>query len=143
MLLTRAAYAKHAKLSRARVDQLIEQGMPVTANGKIDADAADAWRSSVTDLRKKKLAAEIRLAGIKTDEREGLLVPKAAAENFVFEETRKIRDGLIGWVSRSAPIIAAELEVEPQAAFAVLDRLVREHLAELAGEPAKKPEGVA
>ena len=148
MLLTRVAYAEHAKLSKQRIDQLIDQGMPVTPNGKIDPDAADSWRFSVTDLRKQKLAAEIRLANLKTDEREGSLVPRAAAENFIFEEARKIRDGLIGWVSRSAPIIAAELECEPQLVFAVLDRLIREHLADLAGDnvgrksptPASTPE---
>jgi hypothetical protein len=138
-LLTRVAYAAHAKLSRARIDRLIEEGLP-TSGGKIDAAAADAWRASCTDLRKRKLAIDNQISELKLSERSGSLVPRDAAERYVFEELRKVRDNLIGWVARSAPVVAHELDADPQLTFATLDRLVREFLTELAHAPQESVE---
>jgi hypothetical protein len=41
----------------------------------------------------------------------------------------------MAWVQRAAPLIAAETGADPQATFAVLDRLMREHLEHLADTP--------
>jgi hypothetical protein len=38
---------------------------------------------------------------------------------------------LAGLASEAAPALAHELDTDPQAVFAALDRLVREHLSEL------------
>jgi hypothetical protein len=131
-LVSQTAYAKHAQLSQQRISDLVMEGLPAR-NGRIDKEAADTWRLATSGMKKQKLSADLRLADLKLREREGSLVQKGAAETFVFEEARKIRDQLIGWVAQSAPTLAHELEADPQKTFAALDRLVREFLSEAAG----------
>ena len=159
MLLTKTEYAKQINLTPGRISQLLAKGLP-TLNGKIDPDAADAWidanidhdrrerdkswrsprdskpepahaRVETAEARRQKMQADAGLAKLKLREREGELVSRDAAERFVFEAARDIRDGILAWVSRTAPALARELDADPQATFAALDRLVREHLAEL------------
>lgn len=64
----------------------------------------------------------------------GALVDRDKAEMLVFSYARSLRDGLLSWVTRSAPIIAAELDVSEADAFAITDRLMREYLIESADE---------
>lgn len=51
------------------------------------------------------------------------------------------RDAWIGWAARAAQELAAETGGDPEATFAALDRMVREHLAELAGTPWRIEDG--
>jgi len=161
MLLTKTDYARHVKLSPGRITQLLAKGLPTVA-GKIDSDVADAWieanidhdrrerererqassvatepapvRVETSEARRQKLQADAGLAKLKLQERAGSLVPREAAENFVFEEGRKIRDGWIAWIARTAPALAHELQSDPQQTFAALDRMVRDHIRELSNE---------
>jgi hypothetical protein len=96
--------------------------------------AAPQKRSSIAAARTEKLEADASLARLKLREREGSLVARDAAERFVFEKAREQRDGWITWVARSAPVLAHELEADPQRTFATLDRLARAFLREQAGE---------
>ena len=89
--------------------------------------------SGIATARAEKLEADASLARLKLREREGSLVSRDAAERFVFEKAREQRDGWIAWVARSAPILAHELEADPQRTFATLDRLARAFLREQAG----------
>jgi hypothetical protein len=157
MLLNFTDYAKRVNLSRPRVSQLVAKGLP-TVGGKIDPDTADKWiaanldperrerdrswrggvvnepapvRVETTEARRQKMQADAGLAKLKLQERAGSLVPREAAENFVFEEGRKIRDGWIAWIARTAPALAHELQSDPQQTFAALDRLVRDHIREI------------
>jgi len=50
----------------------------------------------------------------------------------VFDLARKERDAWIGWPARVAANMASELGVEAHDLEQVLDRYLREHLAELA-----------
>jgi hypothetical protein len=50
----------------------------------------------------------------------------------VFRLARDERDAWVNWPARVAAMIAAELEVDPHQLHAVLERHVRDHLAELA-----------
>jgi hypothetical protein len=157
VLLSKTEYAKHIKLSPGRITQLCAKGLPTVA-GKIDTDAADVWieanidhdrrarererqaggvandsapvRVETSEARRQKMQADAGLAKLKLQERAGSLVPREAAERFVFEEGRKIRDGWIAWIARTAPALAHELQSDPQATFAALDRFVREHIRE-------------
>jgi hypothetical protein len=63
---------------------------------------------------------------------KGELVDRAKAVGQVFKLARDERDAWINWPARVAAMIAAELEVDPHQAHTVLERQVRDHLAELA-----------
>jgi hypothetical protein len=49
----------------------------------------------------------------------------------VFDLARRERDAWIGWPPRVAANMAAELGIDPHRVEQVLDRYLREHLAEL------------
>jgi hypothetical protein len=150
-----AAYAKRVGLSQTRIAQLIRDGLP-TNGSRIDPVAADRWMAehidplrkaaargksggvsggSVAAARAAKLQADVKLSQLKLGERDGSLVERASVEKFIFERARFERDRWVGWIARTAPTLAHDLDCDPQRAFAVLDRLVREHLAELADAP--------
>jgi hypothetical protein len=63
---------------------------------------------------------------------KGELVDRAKAVAQVFRLARDERDAWVNWPARVAAMIAAELEVDPHQAHTVLERHVRDHLAELA-----------
>jgi hypothetical protein len=158
MLLSKTDYARHVKLSPGRITQLLAKGLP-TIDGKIDPDAADAWieanidhdrrdrererqasrdrdepapaRIETTEARRQKLQADAGLAKLKLRERDGALIARDIVERFVFERARAERDVWIGWIARMAPALAHELQSDPQATFAALDRIVRENLLEI------------
>jgi hypothetical protein len=62
-------------------------------------------------------------------------VEKAVVEKTVFERARMERDAWLGWIQRAAPELAGLLDADPAETFAVLDRLVRQHLEELSRTP--------
>jgi hypothetical protein len=63
---------------------------------------------------------------------KGELVDRAKAVGQVFRLAREERDAWVNWPARVAAMIAAELGVDPHQAHTVLERHVRNHLAELA-----------
>lgn len=63
---------------------------------------------------------------------KGELVDRAKAVAQVFRLAREERDAWVNWPARVAAMIAAELEVDPHQVHTVLERHVRDHLAELA-----------
>jgi hypothetical protein len=63
---------------------------------------------------------------------KGELVDRAKAVAQVFRLARDERDAWVNWPARVAAMIAAELEVDPHQLHTVLERHVRDHLAELA-----------
>lgn len=154
--VTQTAFAKRVGLSKTRVSKLVREGLP-THGGRIDVAEADAWIAehvdpvrkdadargrkagisggSVAAARAAKLQADVKLSQLKLGERDGSLVERATVERFIFERARFERDQWIGWIARSAPELAAALDVDLQAAFAAMDRLVRAHLVELARTP--------
>jgi hypothetical protein len=63
---------------------------------------------------------------------KGELVDRARAVAQVFRLARDERDAWVNWPARVAAMIAAELEVDPHQVQTVLERHVRDHLAEFA-----------
>ena len=63
---------------------------------------------------------------------KGELVDRAKAVAQVFRLAREERDAWVNWPTRVAAMIAAELGVEAHQLHTVLERHVRDHLAELA-----------
>ena len=102
-------------------DTLREHGEPVSAGAMTFMQARTA--NEVLKAQERRL----RLQQMK-----GELVDRAKAVAQVFRLARDERDAWVNWPARVAAMIAAELEVDPHKLHTVLERHVRDHLAELA-----------
>ena len=165
---SQSTFARRVGLSQQRISQLVRAGLPRLPNGRIDPERGAAWVAEHLDVerraRGKASARETPAKGEPPDERGPSLVearrrhelvktertqlrlkveardlmPRAEAARAAFAFTRSIRDSWTGWASRVAPALAAELGAEVGPTFAALDRVVREHLVELAESPLPK-----
>jgi hypothetical protein len=102
-------------------DTLREHGEPIAAGAMTFMQARTA--NEVLKPQERRL----RLQQMK-----GELVDRAKAVAQVFRLARDERDAWVNWPARVAAMIAAELEVDPHQLHTVLERHVRDHLAELA-----------
>jgi hypothetical protein len=102
-------------------DTLREHGEPIAAGAMTFMQARTA--NEVLKAQERR----VRLQRMK-----GELVDRAKAVAQVFRLARDERDAWVNWPARVAAMIAAELEVDPHQLHAVLERHVRDHLAELA-----------
>jgi hypothetical protein len=102
-------------------DTLREHGEPIAAGAMTFMQARTA--NEVLKAQERRL----RLQQMK-----GELVDRAKAVAQVFRLAREERDAWVNWPARVAAMMAAELEVDPHQLHTVLDRHVRDHLAELA-----------
>jgi hypothetical protein len=102
-------------------ETLREHGEPIAAGAMTFMQARTA--NEVLKAQERRL----RLQQMK-----GELVDRAKAVAQVFRLARDERDAWVNWPARVAAMIAAELEVDPHQLHTVLERQVREHLAELA-----------
>ena len=102
-------------------DTLREHGEPIAAGAMTFMQARTA--NEVLKAQERR----VRLQRMK-----GELVDRAKAVAQVFRLARDERDAWVNWPARVAAMIAAELEVDPQQLHTVLERHVRDHLAELA-----------
>ena len=151
---SKAEFATRIGVTKGRISQLIAQGLPVRADGQIDIETGLAWiennldatrrnKGGGTTARSATLAeakrmheiVKVQRAKLAYEHEKGDLIDAAAAERTVFARVKAERDAHIAWVQCSAPIMAAELRIEPGPVFTVLDRLMREHLEHLAETP--------
>jgi hypothetical protein len=102
-------------------ETLREHGEPIAAGAMTFMQARTA--NEVLKAQERR----VRLQRMK-----GELVDRAKAVAQVFRLARDERDAWVNWPARVAAMIAAELEVDPHRLHTVLERHVREHLAELA-----------
>ena len=102
-------------------ETLREHGEPVSAAGMTFMQARTA--NEVLKAQERR----VRLQRMK-----GELIDRAKAVAQVFRLARDERDAWVNWPARVAAMIAAELEVDPRQLHTVLERHVRDHLAELA-----------
>jgi len=194
-------FAQRVGLSQGRITQLVKDGLPLLANGRIDVEAALQWLErnldQVRSARAKGVAAEsvpqpparpepapkakpapaapprpvpppvaapvlppvvpaapaagggvtmaearrqheiVRVANarLRFDKERGRLISKDEVKVLVFNRARKERNAHLAWIMRAAPLMAADLGVDPALLFTVLDRHVRDHLADLAKTP--------
>lgn len=141
-------YARAKGVTPGRVYQWRDEGLPITADRQIDADAADAWLASrgygegrhpkATDLAAVRLERETALAEkarLETDALAGRLVDRGEVERAAFERARMERDAHLGFVARVSSLAAAELGCDHAALAALLDREMRAHLSRLADHP--------
>jgi hypothetical protein len=102
-------------------DTLRENGESVSAGGMTFIQARTA--NEVLKAQERR----VRLQRMK-----GELVDRAKAVAQVFRLAREERDAWVNWPARVAAMMAAELEVDAHKLHTVLERHVRDHLAELA-----------
>lgn len=145
-VISKSAFAQEIGVSKPRVSQLVKEGLPVTANGKIDRAVALAWyQKNIEPNRRKAFAdkssgdAKSQLDHIKIErerlalsKERGELIDRRAAQKAVFERARAERDAWLSWSSRMSAQLATELGTDPATLYAVLDREVRAQIAELA-----------
>ena len=150
---TKTAFAARVGLTRGRVSQLIAEGLPVRADGRIDVETGLAWiednldparrgkgcgagkSATLAEARRLHEIVKVQRARLAYDRERGTLIDAGSAERTVFARAKAERDAHLAWAQRAAPVIAAELGVETGPVFAVLDRLMREHLEHLASMP--------
>ena len=151
---TKSGFARRMKLSPQRIHQLVQRGLPVREDGKIDVAEASAWMDehidpsrrgkgkiegkggpTVADAKRIAIAIRAKREQLALERDRGELIEREKVKRVLFERARGERDSWIGWASRIAAPLAAELGADPGATFAALDRLVREHLIELSETP--------
>lgn len=160
-IISKAEFGRRIDVTRQRVSQLVKEGLPVRKDGKIDFAKGRRWvdqhldqhrrearkpragpvvpaAATTSETRSQKLSWEAQLRELEFRKRSGELVDRAATERTIFERATAERDRWIGWVARATAQIATEAEVDPTKLFAILDRLVRDQLTELAATPFNK-----
>lgn len=153
--MSQREYAAHAGVSRGAIEGDKRAGRLVLyRDGSINAEASDAKRNVGTDpvlshrrdadavpasgdttFLKARTANEVTKAQerqIRLQKLRGELVSRSIVTQTVFELARKERDAWTTWPARVAAIMAAEAKVDAHLMESLLDRHVREHLAELA-----------
>ena len=156
-VISKPEFGRRIGVTRTRVYQLVKEGLPVRKDGKVDFIKAKRWfdrhidqhrrearkpgvtgeAPSTSETRSQKLQWEAQLRELDFRKRSGELVDRAATERTIFERATAERDRWIGWVARATAQIATEADVDPTKLHGVLDRLVRDHLTELAATPLK------
>jgi hypothetical protein len=148
--VSKRGFAEELGVSAGRVSQMIKDGLPVEPNGRINIDAGRAWYRANVDANRRRVQidgdgpvrsskvkrenAEAEIARLKAERMAENLIDRAATLQAIEGRARFERDAWIGWVNRAAPEIATA-GTELAAVVAVLDRLVREHLAQIAETP--------
>jgi hypothetical protein len=152
--VTKAAFAERVGLTRGRISQLISQGLPVTAGGRIEVEAGLRWMEdnldpdrrgkggtvssttpSLAEARRLHEIVKVQRAKLAYERERGDLVNRSAVKVAVFARAKAERDAHMAWVARVTPLLAAELGADPARTFAALDRLMRDHLVDLARIP--------
>jgi hypothetical protein len=105
-------------------DTLREHGEPIVAG---PGQAMTFMQARTANEVLKAQERRVRLQRMK-----GELVDRAKAVAQVFRLARDERDAWVNWPARVAAMMAAELEIDPHQLHTVLERHVRDHLAELA-----------
>jgi hypothetical protein len=153
---TKTEFAARVGLTKGRVSQLVAEGLPVREDGMIEVETGLAWMEknldpsrrgkggaintgfgspSVADVRRMLMLVQVQRARLAYDKERAKLIDGAEATATIFARARAERDAHMAWVQRAAPLVAAETGADPQVTFAVLDRLMREHLEHLADTP--------
>lgn len=107
---------------RAVDDTLRDAGTVPEAGGEVSF-----LRARMANEVLKAQTAKVRLQKMKDE-----LVDRTSATAMVFDLARRERDAWLNWPSRVAANLAAELGVDPHMAEQVLDKYLRQHLADMA-----------
>lgn len=133
-----AADAQPQPAAPAQPDALEAPDLEELDTSPVIPSAADG-QDAITPAARAKLASAVIRAqreAMELEEKRGSLVSKSLAIRQVFGFARRTRDAWLNWPGRIAPGLAAELGVDQHVLTAALERHVRDHLTDLAGQPA-------
>ncbi len=91
--------------------------------------------ATVARLRGHVLARQALMLDLDLKRATGEAVDRATVQKAVFDRARLERDSWLSFASRASAVLATEAGVDPGRSFPILDRIVRQHLAELAATP--------
>lgn len=119
-----------------------DSASPARKAGRPKAKAADAKAAKANAARAASFAAaslqkEQSLAALRRleyEQRAGVLITIETSRRVLFEQARGARDHWLNWPARVAPMLAADLGVEPADALRVLTKLVHVHVSAM-GDP--------
>lgn len=114
---------------RAAIDSVTETLREANADPTPEAPGGDM---SFLRARMANEVIKAQTAKVKLQKLKGELVDRAKAMAQVFELARRERDAWVQWPPRVAANMAAELGVEAHKLEQILERYLREHLADLA-----------
>jgi len=145
---TLSAFARRHGFSRQRAHTLKKKGLPVLSDGSVNSDEADRWleaninqdrrpgrKATSGTWKEEKERADALLRDLELRRRQGELIERADAERAAFERAQRERHAWQSWTATAAAWLASELGVPERDIFDRLDRLVRDHLDQLADEP--------
>ncbi|MCX8016762.1 MAG: hypothetical protein N2690_02490 [Rhodocyclaceae bacterium] len=89
---------------------------------------------SIARLQQAELALKVEERKVKLDAAKGKLIDRAKAKALVRRLAQEERDAILNWPARAAPVMAAELGVDPHRLQTLLDEHLRAHLADRAQE---------
>lgn len=121
----RAEQKRAAPAPIATIDDEGDEGDGPAAGSLVKAKTEHEW-------------LKVRRAQTALAKERGELVDRAEAGRAFFAFARAERDAWLAWVARVAPEMAAEAGADVRLIASMLDRSVREHLAELADRPPPK-----
>jgi hypothetical protein len=147
-LISKAEFARRAGLSRARVDRLVADGLPLE-DGKVAQAKALAWieanidpvrkdnwqNGSLNDLRRERERVKIEQQKLELAKARGELVERKAVKKFIAERARMERDSWLAWASAVSARLAASLGADHGRLFAALEEETRTQLRYLAEKP--------
>lgn len=99
-----------------------------------DDDELSALGGTGVSMKNAVLADKILSARLKKEKlkrEQGEVVDRGRATQLIFDLARRERDAWTGWPARVAANMAAELQVDPHLLERVLDRFLREQLAQM------------
>jgi hypothetical protein len=99
-------------------------------NGRETRNGGDVLSFAEERARKERAVASLREQEL--EKRSGKLINREMAERAAFDFAREFRDGLTNWPARVAAVMAAELGVDQVRLHVILEKHLREFLAEFA-----------
>lgn len=164
-VVTKAAFAKARGIHPSRVSQWVAAGLPVRADGKIDAKAGEAWiaanldhgrrngwqgddgqepdnRPTLADARRTREQLRAERERLALDRDRGDLVPRADVRRFLEARGRFDRDSHLSWCARIAARMSADFGLDAGKVHAFLEAEMRAHLRELSETPIPEEEAI-
>lgn len=138
---TDEAYQRGAEAARETLEADEQRPVPEAARRVVQETTAQPLEGDVGGSGGAVTYAKARAANeaikaqqnkLRLERMRGEIVNRRAATAHVFELARKERDSWLQLPARKAALMAAELGVDAHAMEQVLDRFIRDHLAELA-----------
>jgi len=145
--VSKAQFATMVNLSKGRISQLVEQGLPVDQHGRVIIAEARCWMEDNLNPRRRKHSGgqgsasvkdrreqvELEKAEIELQRLKGDLIDRRTVERTIYGLSRAERDAWQTWPLRIAAEMAGELGVDEGLLLAVLRNKVRDELERLAG----------